>query len=281
MKGLGIIVNVLAVIIAGMVGLTFRGKMKAIYQELMLRAVGAVILVVGMTEFILGLFVIKDKQIEVTGSLLVLFSLVVGTMLGDALNLEEMLDTVGRALKRLTVRQTGKKKESPSETRTPSPKKKRRIEDLPIYNLPSERSGHRFVDGFVIASLFVCMNAMLLRGTLADITGTPTVMYIKSVVDFVVVLVLTMVYGSGVCFCALPLLIGEVSIAVIASVAGTFFTDKLVDQLCVIGSVMVLAVGINLAFRKRLKAANLMPAWCIPVAYYWINDLVLKLMNHS
>ncbi len=100
MNGLGTIVNVLAIIIAGGIGVSFRGKLKVPYQRLILQAVGAVVLLLGVKGLIEAWFVIDGTQTEITGTLLVLFALLVGGVFGEAFRLDRLLDKLGEGLRR-------------------------------------------------------------------------------------------------------------------------------------------------------------------------------------
>lgn len=299
MKALGVIINVLAVIVAGGVGSIFRGKLKTRYQEIIVRGVGLLAMILAIFGVIQSWFIFKDKQIELSDSILVILALLIGSVLGEALDMEDILNRLGRLFKKFAGEEltdgkkksrkptnahaqvtsaTGGKTVTQKKTDTNRTAKKRvRLSELPVYNLPSERSGHRFVDGFVIASLFVSMSSLVLNGAVQSVGGSPELLYYKSAIDFVAVLALASVYGTGVCFAAAPLALCEGGATILAVVASDFFTDTLVRQLSVIGSVVVLLVGVNLAFRKKWKAANIIPALLIPVVYYWVNDVVAKL----
>ena len=298
MKALGVIINVLAVIVAGGVGSIFRGKLKTRYQEIIVRGVGLLAMVLAIFGVVQSWFIFQDKQIELSDSILVILALLIGTVLGEALDMEDILNRLGRLFKKFAGEElTDGKKNNRKPTNHHAPvatiggktgtqkkananrtaKKRVRLSELPVYNLPSERSGHRFVDGFVIASLFVSMSSLVLHGAVQSVGGSPELLYYKSAIDFVAVLALASVYGTGVCFAAAPLALCEGGATILATVASDFFTDTLVRQLSVIGSIVVLLVGVNLAFRKKWKAANIIPALLIPVVYYWVNDLVAKL----
>lgn len=301
MEALGVIINVLAVIVAGGVGSIFRGKLKTRYQEIIVRGVGLLAMVLAIFGVVQSWFIFQDKQIELSDSILVILALLIGTVLGEALDMEDLLNRLGRLFKKFAGEELtdGKKKsQKPTKTHVPATpaaggktgtqaqkktnanrtaKKRVRLSELPVYNLPSERSGHRFVDGFVIASLFVSMSSLVLHGAVQSVGGSPELLYYKSAIDFVAMLALASVYGTGVCFAAAPLALCEGGATILAVVADGFFTDTLVRQLSVIGSIVVLLVGVNLAFRKKWKAANIIPALLIPVVYYWVNDLVAKL----
>ena len=225
MAVLGLVINVLTVIVAGNAGVMFRGKLRTRYQEIIVLACGLVMGVAGLAGGLRSLFSLSDGKLEIAGSVLIVVSLIIGGMLGSSLNPEEWLDRLGRFFRRLTApsESAAAKRKPVKANAVPAPeavengesadggkKPRRRLEEMPVYNLPSARSGHRFVDGFVIATLFLCLNPFTLTAAQqAGLTGSPTLYYYVSVLDFIVIAALATVYGAGVSFAAAPLLAAE------------------------------------------------------------------------
>ncbi len=288
MKGLGTLVNVLAIIVAGGIGVMFRGKLMVRFQKIVVQAVGLSAILVGFYGAWDGLFVLKDGQLETTGTLLVVFSLLVGWILGEALNIEQKLDKPGAFFKRLSEKEAQKESERKSKATqkkakatltkpeevasdTPAKKQKVRLEDMPTYNMPSERSGDLFVDGFVIATLICAVNAMGFAGAMENgLAGDTTLLFIKSAVDALLVFALATVYGSGAAFAALPVLLVEGLFTILALTVPQALTPALMGQLSLIASITVIVTGVNLCFGKRFRAANLIPCLFVPVVYHLV-----------
>ncbi len=108
MNGLGTIVNVLAIIVAGGVGVYFRGKLKPSYQQLVLEVVGAFVILIGGIQLWKSWFVTDGSQFEITGTMLIIFSLVVGVIFGEAFRLDKLLDKLGHALRRISEKAEAK-----------------------------------------------------------------------------------------------------------------------------------------------------------------------------
>ena len=116
MKALGVIINVLAVIVAGGVGSIFRGKLKTRYQEIIVRGVGLLAMILAIFGVIQSWFIFKDKQIELSDSILVILALLIGSVLGEALDMEDILNRLGRLFKKFAGEElTDGKKKSPVE----------------------------------------------------------------------------------------------------------------------------------------------------------------------
>ena len=160
------------------------------------------------------------------------------------------------------------------------------------------------MDGFVIATLFLCLNPFTLTAAQqAGLTGSPTLYYYVSVLDFIVIAALATVYGAGVSFAAAPLLATEGVTMLLYKLQNLYQTSNfghstaadparqkavnaLLDgfwgttvptiqaQFCVIAGVILIALGLNLAFGKKYRVGNLAPAMLIPVLYYGVTLLV-------
>lgn len=291
MNGLGTVINALAIVVAGGVGSMFRGKLRPSYQKIMVEACGLVALVWGFMGLWDGLFATEGESVVQTkGMLLVAFALLAGTLFGAALGLEKGLDRIGGAIKR-TVQNSERKeaerralaaKNNPSKVAVQeedaAPAKRRALHDLPTYDLPSPRSGDLLVDGFVISTLLVSVGMMLVKGAYADATGGGmTPIYVKTAVDFVLILLLATVFGVSVSFSAISLLIFQGGFTVLAMVTDTFLTPDLMSQVGFVGSVMTVLVGFNLCFGKRIRVGNMLPALGVPLLYTWIVAIAEKM----
>ena len=290
MNGLGTIINALAIVVAGGIGSIFRGKLRPSYQKITMEACGLIALVWGIVGLWDGLFTTEGENLTQTkGMLLVIFALLVGTMFGTALGLDKGLDHIGRVFRKMVQSSDRKEAErraaleaatsAQAATAEATPAKKRRsLRDLPTYDLPSARSGDRFLDGFAISTLLVSVGTMLTRGAYADATGGDmTLLYVKVAVDFVLILLLSTVFGVSVSFSAVPLLVLQGGFTVLAMATETFVTPALISQVGFVGSVMIVLVGFNLCFGKKLRVGNMLPALAVPIIYTWIVVIATKM----
>ena len=293
MNGLGTIINALAIVVAGGIGSIFRGKLRPSYQKITVEACGLIAIVWGGMGLWDGLFATEDESmVQTKGMLLVIFALLVGTMFGIALGLDKGLDRISKVFRKMVQNSDRKEAErraqreaaaaalKPSESDAISAPVKKRcsLAALPTYDLPSARSGDRFVDGFVISSLLVSVGTMLTRGAYADATGGDmTLLYVKMAVDFVLILLLSTVFGVSVSFSAVPLLILQGGFTVLAMATETFVTPALISQVGFVGSVMIVLVGFNLCFGKRIRVGNMLPALAVPIIYNCIVVIATKM----
>ena len=118
-----------------------------------------------------------------------------------------------------------------------------------------------FVNAFVTASLTVCIGAMAIVGAIQDgILGDYSTLAVKSVLDFIIVAVMTSSMGKGCAFSAIPVLAFEGSITLLARLIAPIMTDMAIAYLSLIGSILIFCVGVNLVWGKKVRVANMLPA---------------------
>ena len=168
---------------------------------------------------------------QTTNPLYMAGSILAGAVIGEALRLEDALTRGGEAVKR------------------------------------SLRSGNaRFTDGFVAATLLFCIGSMAIIGPLQEgLEGDRTIVLTKSMLDFFAAIALGAVYGSGVMFAALPIIIYQGSITLFADVLRPWISDLLRAEITAVGGIMIVGIGINLLEIKKIRLSNLLPALVVVV----------------
>lgn len=124
------------------------------------------------------------------------------------------------------------------------------------------RSGNeRFTDGLVTASLLICVGAMGIVGSLEEgLGGSPATLFSKSILDFFACLMLASVYGSGVALSALPLLIYQGGLTLLAAMVAPYLTEGIRATLVSTGGLLIVGIGFNLMGLKQISIENLLPA---------------------
>lgn len=288
MNGIGMLVNVLAVLVGGFFGLIIQGRMKVKYQKVLSQFAGLLVMGVGIYGCVGTYFDITDTNVEMEGMLMVLFALLCGGAIGVAIHLEKILYALSKVFRKTTDKEERKKEElRRRQLRTAIDKASAQGRPLPpvsfldrfaVYEMPSERSGSLFGDGFLAATLVVCTNAMLLSGVYADcFDGEHKTLLIKAAIDLVICAMLAFVYGGGVLYAVGSLVLtggGLTGLFLLADASESgsmssfvtwMFTPSMMGQLSLIGGIMMIGVGACLAFEKKFKIVNLFPAFFIPV----------------
>ena len=110
---------------------------------------------------------------------------------------------------------------------------------------------------------------MAVVGSLNDgLLGDPSMLYAKAVLDAIITMVFAATLGIGTLFAALPLGIYQGAITVLSRFIAPYLNDALISDLSFIGSILIFGVGINLAFGKKFKVGNMLPAILVPVFYH-------------
>lgn len=242
MTGIGTIVNVVAVILGGLLGLLFKKGLKERFREIMVQACGLAVIFIGAAGAFEMIFTVEDGGLVSGSTMLIVISLVVGGLVGELINIEKGLDTAGEKLKRLV----------------------------------KAGNDNKFVEGFVTASLVICVGAMAICGPIDEaLTGDPTTLFVKSILDMIIVMVFASVYGVGAIFSALAVGIYQGFFTVFGVFVSGFMTDALIASFSGIGSVLIFAVGVNLLWPKKIRVGNLLPALIVPVIYEAIKYIPL------
>ena len=236
MFGLGTIVNVIAIVAGGLIGLLLKGGMKEHYQTAIIRTMGLATIFIGASGTLPGLLVVENGVLVSTpikDTLCMILALALGTFIGEWLDFDGRLERLGAWLKEKATR----------------------------------GDDNRFIEGFVTASLTVCIGAMAIVGAIEDgIQGDPSILLTKSVLDLIIIAVMTCSMGKGCVFSAIPVAVLQGSVTCFAKLIQPIMTEAALANLSLVGSVLIFCVGINLVWDKRIRVANLLPAIVIAVA---------------
>lgn len=234
MHGLGTIVNSAAIVAGGIIGMLFKSRINQRFQDTVMQVLGLATIFIGVSGALKGLFSVTEKGLETHGTMLMIISLTVGALIGELINIEDKMERFGEWLK--------EKARSSGDT--------------------------KFVEGFVTASLTVCIGAMAVVGSIEDgLNGDHSTLFAKSVLDFVIITVFAAAYGKGVIFSAIPVAVLQGVITLCARLIEPILTETSTADLSCIGSMLIFCVGVNLAFGKKFKVGNMLPAVIIPIIW--------------
>ncbi len=221
----GTLINTGAILVGGVCGHLFGKLLKKDHQETLTMACGVGTLFIGIAGAMK--YMLLSDLFPGGGTMLVVACLALGGLLGEIINIERGFERFGEWLK---VR-SGNAKDP------------------------------RFVNGFLTASLTVCIGAMAIVGAIQDgITGDWSTLGAKAILDLIIVMVMTCSLGKGCVFSALPVFLWEGALTLLASALKPVMTDAALGYLSLVGSVLIFCVGINLIWGKKIRVANLLPA---------------------
>lgn len=126
----------------------------------------------------------------------------------------------------------------------------------------------KFVNGFVTASLTVCIGAMAVIGAINDrLLDDRTILFAKAALDLIIVLVMTASLGKGCIFSCVSVGIFQGLITIFAGFLEPVMTETALKNLSCVGNALIFCVGINLMFGNKIRVANILPA--LIIAVFW------------
>lgn len=246
MIGLGTIVNFVAILVGGACGFILKKGIPERFKTTIMQAIGLSVMIIGVSGALQGIYSITSEgkldRNYITGMIL---SLVGGSILGEILNIEEGLDKLGAWFQKRFA-----------------------------------KSESNFAKGFVMASLVYCVGAMAIVGSLEDgLYGKVDILFAKSMLDGISAIIFSATLGLGVLFSALPVLVYQGAITLLAGLLKPLLTDVVVSQMSLVGSVLILAIGFNMMEFKKFKVGNMLPSIFVPLVYALIYGVVAPLLK--
>lgn len=225
MLPIGSLVNAAAIIGGSLIGVLLHNRFPERIRTIVFQGLGLCTLVIGM-----------DMALKVQNILILIFSILLGGILGELMNLEGAFEKLAARLK------SAVKSDNAS-----------------------------FTDGFITASLIFCIGAMAIVGSFDEgIRGDATILYTKSILDCFASVALASTYGSGVLFSFIPVFIYQGALTVFAGFFQQYFSDMLIAQMTSCGGVLIMGISLVLLDVKRVKLSNLLPALPVVVVLTFI-----------
>ncbi|MEZ4527307.1 MAG: DUF554 domain-containing protein [Desulfobacterales bacterium] len=226
----GTFVNTLAIIAGSLVGLILKGGIPQRYMETVMQSIGLAVMLIGL-----------KGALNCNDLLLVIFSLAIGSVIGEMIDIEAWLERLGQWL----------------ENRF-------------------SRTGSGIAKGFVAASLLFCVGSMAIVGSMeSGLTGNHQTLFAKSVLDGVSSVIFASSLGLGVMFSAASVFLYQGFITLAASVIKPFLIPEVIAQMSAVGGLLIMAIGINILEIRKIKVGNMLPAIFVPLAYYMLKKLFL------
>lgn len=241
MIGLGTIINTAAVIAGGLIGMIFGKKIPERFRDILIKANGICVIFIGISGALQEMFTVENGKISSSGTMMMIGSMVIGAIIGELLDIDRRMESFGEWLKRKTK---------------------------------SEKDGS-FVDGFVTASLTICIGAMAVVGSIKDgIYGDYSILTAKAVLDLIIIVIMTASMGKGCIFSAIPIFVFQGSITLLARLIEPIMTETALSYLSLTGSMLIFCVGINIIWGKQIKVANLLPSIVIAVIWAIVESYI-------
>lgn len=230
----GTLINAGGIIVGGILGLIFKRGIKQSMMDMLIKVEGIAIFLIGITGALTFLISIgEDGKLSSSGELLLLCSLVIGTVIGEFFGIDDLFNKFGLKIEK----KIGK---------------------------------DGFAKGFINASIIFCTGSMAIIGSINDgISGDINILLVKTILDLVTALVLATTMGFGVCFSSVSVLVYQGIITLSASAISGLIVSRsiMMDQVYMVGFAIIMCIGTNFVFDTKIRTANLIPSLLVPIVY--------------
>lgn len=216
----GSLVNAAAIIAGSLLGMALHGRLAERFRRIVFQGLGLCVLLIGL-----------QMALTAKNPLILIFSILLGGLLGEGLRLDQAFESLGERAK------------SALRSRNPD-----------------------FTEGLITASLIFCIGAMAIVGSFDEgIRGDATVLYTKSILDGFASMALAATYGSGVLFAFVPVLLYQGGLTLFAGLFQEHFSPLVISQLTATGGLLIIGIGLTLLDIKRINLSNLLPSLLVAV----------------
>jgi len=240
MPGIGTVVNALAILAGGTVGLLAKKGFPERFRTIIFDAVGCAVFLIGLTGVLTNcLYITEEGGIGSRYIMELLLSLVLGAIVGELLRIDRLFDKAGDKLKSLF-------KNGDSGLGT----------------------------GFANTTVLFCAGAMAILGSIQDgVLRDPSTLFTKAVLDGISGMIFATVYGYGVLFSAGSVLVYQGLITLLSTFIAPYLGDVLVCQMSMVGNAVVMLISFGMWGFKEIKIANLIPATFMPVLFLAVKSM--------
>ena len=237
---MGTLINAALILLGGVIGLVFKKAVSKEMEYSVHKATGVAVLVIGICGILSSMLTVTEGKLSSSGELILVVSLTLGTFIGELLKLEERLN---RGCKWIE----------------------------------SKCKMSNFSAGFITSTMIYCVGAMAIVGSINDgLLGDSSTLITKGILDGVTSVVLAASLGYGVLFSAIPILIYQGGMTLLAGLLDQVLVGELLRNICMVGYALVMCIGINFLYNgdKKIKTVNMLLSLLVPVAYAIMKNLI-------
>ncbi|MDD4583857.1 MAG: DUF554 domain-containing protein [Eubacteriales bacterium] len=226
---LGPIINAIAIVVCALLGRFVLKGLPERYENIIKKAIGLSIIYIGIAG------AMENERV-----MLLIFSMVIGSALGEWIDIDKGMNYLGQWTERKLGLQEG-----------------------------------NFSKGFVNASILFCTGSMAIVGSLnSGLLGNHEMLFAKSILDGVISIVFASAMGLGVAFSAIPVLLYEGGISIGATFVKDWMTTEIITEMSAVGSLIIAGIGFNFLLVKQIKVANMIPAIFLPWLFIAIETVL-------
>ncbi len=212
---MGTIVNALAIVAGALIGFFIKAGIPERFKIIIMQGLGLAVALIGV-----------KMALKTNNELIVILSLVIGALIGEAIDLDRLLQKLGEKMNTLIGNGEGD-----------------------------------FVKGFVTSSLVYCVGAMSILGALeSGLTGQHKILFAKSTLDGISSIVFGSTMGIGVLFSSISVLLYQGTITLLAGSVKAYVSEPVMAEMTAVGGLLIIGIASNILEIKQFKIANLLPA---------------------
>lgn len=234
----GTIINSLAILAGSLLGLVLQAVTHRSSKDVDVGGIGGrlqTIVMEGMSLCVLYIGI--SGSLKGQNTLIAIISIAIGAVVGELLDLDRRMHTLGDWVQAKTARLIHTQEGAPS-----------------------------VADGFVAASLLFCVGAMAIVGSLENgLTGNYDTLKAKSVIDGIAAIVFASSLGVGVAFSAAAIFVYQGAISLAAGLLAPLLSDTVIAEMTCVGSLLIVALSLNMLNVTKIKVMNLVPAIFLPI----------------
>lgn len=232
------IINAALILVGSLIGMLFKNRISQRFSAVVTHALGLCVMGIGIGSIV-----------GTQNTLCVIVCMVIGTLLGEALRIEDRLDGAGELLR--------------------------------SHLMKGEGSTSRFTEGFVTASILYCVGSMAVMGAMeAGINHNYSILISKGVIDGVTSITFAAAMGVGVACSVVPLVLYQGILTIAFAAAGQGMDPAAVTEMSAVGGTIILGIGINMLglAPAKLKVGNMLPAIFLPLLYLPLAEWLAGVM---
>lgn len=216
----GTLINIGAIIAGSLIGLLFQSKISKKYITIIFQGIGLFTLSIGIA-----------MAIKTDNYLIMVFSIVVGSIMGTMLKFEEQINIFAQSIQK---------------------------------KIKSNNS--KFSEGLITAFLLYCMGSMTILGAFEEGLGNPpNLLLAKSLMDGISAIALTAGLGVGVMFSVIPLFLYQGGLTLFANALNNRLSELMIAELTAVGGLLLIGMGLNILEITKIKIINMMPSIVVVV----------------
>lgn len=233
-------VNALLVIVGSLIGLIFKKFIKKEICDMVLKAMGLVVLLIGIIGVIQNMITVEDGKLSSNGTLLLIMAIAIGTFIGEFIKIEQHMNDFA-------------------------------------YKLEKKINKGKIADGFITATLIYCVGSMAIIGSMESAFGSPNTIYLKSALDGITSIALASTLGFGVALSSVSIIIYQGILTLLFYFLGDFLPADFITSFSMVGYTMVAAIGLNFLIKDKengsIRVGNMLPSLLVVIVYHLIMML--------